>query len=294
MAKNAQLELKASATTLAIWDWSDRLLYGAHVFWMIKEIGWVLLVPEICLPAGLAAGLLMIIGVIAHACRRDFANVLPEMVMCIWLCSNVTWMASEVLMDDPDAKFSWHLCPVLHGDHQSEYDTMSVMVADGFLLSAGLYVLGVAYLICVHRRLKGPVGRVLLQCYLCSWCLKDYFWADEDFWPAISTDLVTVPMLLYNIHLESGPRRSMEVRGAGPFVPAPGMPTATIYSGILGPLLGRSVLRPPPRTTRTPPAEPPPVPAEHPAEPAEDPHVRRLVENVETSRHPQARRAPTG
>ncbi|CAK9055886.1 unnamed protein product [Durusdinium trenchii] len=204
MAKNAQLELKASATTLAIWDWSDRLLYGAHVFWMIKEIGWVLLVPEICLPAGLAAGLLMIIGVIAHACRRDFANVLPEMVMCIWLCSNVTWMASEVLMDDPDAKFSWHLCPVLHGDHQSEYDTMSVMVADGFLLSAGLYVLGVAYLICVHRRLKGPVGRVLLQCYLCSWCLKDYFWADEDFWPAISTDLVTVPMLLYNIHLESG------------------------------------------------------------------------------------------
>ncbi|CAK9091937.1 unnamed protein product [Durusdinium trenchii] len=67
-----------------------------------------------------------------------------------------------------------------------------------------------------------------------------------------------------------------------------GMPTATIYSGILGPLLGRSVLRPPPRTTRTPPAEPPPVPAEHPAEPAEDPHVRRLVENVETSRHPQS------
>ena len=37
-----------------------------------QEIGWVLLVPEICLPAGLAAGLLMIIGVIAHACRRDF------------------------------------------------------------------------------------------------------------------------------------------------------------------------------------------------------------------------------
>lgn len=60
-----------------------------------------------------------------------------------------------------------------------------------------------------------------------------------------------------------------------------------------GPLLGRSVLRPPPRTTRTPPAEPPPVPAEHPAEPAEDPHVwlrprtfRRLFGWVKSGRTP--------
>jgi len=189
-----------------IWDSGDRIGYAAHIFWMIKEIGWVLLIPELCLPAGAFAAVTMIYSVITHCCQRPFEDVLCELVMCIWLCSNVLWMTSEVLFDDPDAKFPWGLCPVLSGEHQSVYETLELVVSDGFLISAGVYVLGVAWIAFRQCHLRGALGRVLLQCYLCSWCLKDYFWASENVWPAMCTDLVTVPMLLYHIHLQTGVR----------------------------------------------------------------------------------------
>ena len=38
--------------------------------------------------------------------------------MCVFFLETDLNISGEVLMDDPDAKFLWHLCPVLHGDHQ--------------------------------------------------------------------------------------------------------------------------------------------------------------------------------
>jgi len=190
------------------WDWGDRALYCAHVAWMVKEIGWVLLIPEISLPSGFIAALLVVFGLALHLRRRRFAANLCELVMGIWLCSNVLWMTSEVLFDDPDVKFPWHLVPVLEGDHEFTYDVLSSISAKGFFAAVLLYVVGLAVLFHPSCRERGVVGNTLLQCYLCSWCLKDYFWAEEEFWPAICTDLITVPMLLYNIHIETTLRGS--------------------------------------------------------------------------------------
>ena len=35
-----------------------------------EEIGWALLIPEICLPSGALAAFMMAYGVIVHCCRR--------------------------------------------------------------------------------------------------------------------------------------------------------------------------------------------------------------------------------
>ena len=35
-----------------------------------EELGWVLLIPEICLPCGAFAAVMMAYGVIVHCCRR--------------------------------------------------------------------------------------------------------------------------------------------------------------------------------------------------------------------------------
>lgn len=203
---------KSLVKSQRIWDSGDRVTYGAHIFWMIKEIGWVLLIPEICLPCGAFAAFMMAYGVVVHCCRRPLEEVLCEIVMCIWLWSNVVWMISEVLFDDPDVEFPWDLCPLMPGEHESVYNQMSVIFTAGFLLGVAVYVLGVLGLFYRHGRVRGALGVVLLQGYLCSWCLKDYFWATENVWPALSTDLVTVPMLLYHIHLQSGLRSTT---GAG-------------------------------------------------------------------------------
>lgn len=206
LVTNASDDEKSLVKSQRKWDSGDRVSYGAHIFWMSKEFGWVLLIPEICLPCGALAAVMIAYGVIVHCYRRPLEEVVIEIVMCIWLWNNVLWMASEVLFDEPDVEFPWNFCPVILGEHQSLYYHLSEIFKNGFLLGVAVYVLGILVIFYRHRQVRGALGEVLLQGYLCSWCLKDYFWAAEKVWPALSTDLITVPMLLYHIHLQSGIR----------------------------------------------------------------------------------------
>mmetsp|Transcript_32141 Transcript_32141/g.66225 ORF Transcript_32141/g.66225 Transcript_32141/m.66225 type:complete len:301 (-) Transcript_32141:137-1039(-) len=190
------------------WDWGDRAVYAAHVFWMLKEVGWVLLIPEISLPMGAAAAGLTLAGVGLHCSQRGFAELVLELVMTIWLCTNVFWMTSEVIYDEPDVKFPWSLSPLLP-ENKPVYSTMEYMSSIGFFIAVAIYLLGLGVITFwyVHPKYQLPsstFASFLLQSYLCSWCLKDFFWAQERFWPAIFTDLITVPMLIVNARLESG------------------------------------------------------------------------------------------
>lgn len=186
LVTNASDDEKSLVKSQRRWDSGDRVSYGAHIFWMIKEFGWVLLIPEICLPCGALAAVMIAYGVIVHCYRRPLEEVVIEIVMCIWLWNNVLWMASEVLFDEPDVEFPWNFCPVILGEHQSLCYHLSEIFKNGFLLGVAVYVLGVLVIFYRHRQVRGALGEVLLQGYLCSWCLKDYFWAAEKVWPALS------------------------------------------------------------------------------------------------------------
>mmetsp|Transcript_36300 Transcript_36300/g.64401 ORF Transcript_36300/g.64401 Transcript_36300/m.64401 type:complete len:301 (+) Transcript_36300:22-924(+) len=189
------------------WDWGDKAVYWAHVFWMLKEVGWVLLVPALTLPSGVIATVLMFLGMGRHCGRRSFADLTIELVMAVWLGTNVLWMTSEVLYDEPDVKLLWSLTPLLPED-KPVYETMEHLSAVGFFVAVSIYFCGLAVVVFRYVQPKYGLSRRALQgyvlhSYLASWCFKDFFWAEEMFWPAIFTDLVTVPLLLINARVDS-------------------------------------------------------------------------------------------
>ena len=73
--------------------WRQRhLRYGAHVCWMLKEIGWALWLPQIGIVFGGLAALFMISSVLVHISRRGFATerqaVGPTVELRLTLCGS--------------------------------------------------------------------------------------------------------------------------------------------------------------------------------------------------------------
>eukprot|EP00954_Amorphochlora_amoebiformis_P009574 744706-Amorphochlora_amoeboformis.AAC.2 len=92
-----------------------KLIENTQLFtWMVKDFFWLVLVPYISIPAGLAAMWLQIVMI-----RRDQANpsrILNYVGLFLWIAGNFIWMIAETLYDRSDADINMAGTPILKQD----------------------------------------------------------------------------------------------------------------------------------------------------------------------------------
>mmetsp|Transcript_29703 Transcript_29703/g.94653 ORF Transcript_29703/g.94653 Transcript_29703/m.94653 type:complete len:300 (-) Transcript_29703:183-1082(-) len=92
--------------------------------WLLKDLGWVLLLPMLCMPA---AFLVVCVECRSITLRWDTATqaqLVHSIVVALWLAGNALWMTSELLWmpsPDPGRQFPWFHGPIL-GERPHYYD----------------------------------------------------------------------------------------------------------------------------------------------------------------------------
>mmetsp|Transcript_63037 Transcript_63037/g.150197 ORF Transcript_63037/g.150197 Transcript_63037/m.150197 type:complete len:314 (-) Transcript_63037:77-1018(-) len=191
------------------WDYGDRLTFAGDICWLLKEVGWLLLIPHISIPFGVLATVCITGGAAFH-CFRPVEEILPEIVSAVWLAANFLWMLDDCFYDSREGpeQTPWALTPILDPSDR-KYSQLQSYAAAGFL--AGPILFGAGVVFCIGRRLYDPSPRnrhslmnLVLGASVASWCLKDYYWTQEEVWPALASDVITIFLLILAAAVQSG------------------------------------------------------------------------------------------
>lgn len=131
-------------------EYANQLELVVLVTWLLKDLGWVLLLAPLVWPAALAAICLEFHGTMMEWKTDSAAIRVHGVATLLWIIGNATWMTSEFLWDsssccDKEGKhsiFPWHSGP-LAGKQEKAYWT-GVMCARA-LFSLGLITLSAFY-----------------------------------------------------------------------------------------------------------------------------------------------------
>jgi len=125
--------------------------------WLIKDLGWVLLLPAVAWPAALVA-----IGVESHLAVSEWghsstgvrAHTFAE--LC-WLVGNCIWMSAELLYDKKPRNFlPWYSGTVMDNDTKAYNTGANVSLV---ILCVGFFVLMGYYLYRIGQHFSGRGGR---------------------------------------------------------------------------------------------------------------------------------------
>lgn len=170
----------------------DKIEAAQLTAWLLKDLGWVLVIPFICLPAATFA-IIFSIYILYQSLRTDRRSSIVLLVAeLVWLLGNIAWMLSEMLWDVTPKHLPWSFAPLIQGGNEALYDRGVLFTL--VLFSLGLVVILVAFVtVCVrqcclsdaHQRSHYVFGLVSEEAYSRSfitfWIAKDMFWALEDY-----------------------------------------------------------------------------------------------------------------
>lgn len=164
------------------------------LLWLLKDLGWVLIIPVLCLfPATIAVGLSSyIVWRYWRASRSfDFAHCL---LTHVWLCGNYVWMVADCLFDDPPSALPYKFTPIIRG-HRPQLSALYhrgatvalIIFALGLLFIVGYYF---SLLVWRRRALQEPLRWGFIpedgyhHLFVTFWVLKDLCWCLVSGWGA--------------------------------------------------------------------------------------------------------------
>jgi len=176
--------------------------------WMFKDLGWVMMIPFISLPAAVFA-ILFTLHILYQSLRTNRSSSIVLLVgELLWLLGNSTWMLSEVLWDLPAYHLPWSFTPLIRSkDDDALYGRGSLLAL--VLFGLGLVVILVAFVVlCIrqcclsdaHQRAHYVFGLVSEDTYSRSfitfWIAKDMFWVWEEYRVALAMGILALCMVL--------------------------------------------------------------------------------------------------
>jgi hypothetical protein len=185
------------------WDQEGKLLYVSHLFWLLKEVFWLLLITPLALICG---GLSCVLALIVTWRRRDGgasgklykevkAEVLIGLTQLMWLIFNFILMISEFIYSVPDKipDYAEGMVDMMDNceedcDNDGTFQGLLWTARVGFILSFVLWLASCAYLF--NEWVKPPKfvaqGYAFQTClleggWIAFWVLKDFLWTfDKD------------------------------------------------------------------------------------------------------------------
>lgn len=93
--------------------YTARLEAAGVFFWLLKDMGWCLLLPEVSFPAALAAVCLETHALMFRWETDTVAVKVHGVAVVLWLLGNSTWMTFEMLFSPSDGRrFPWYSGPM--------------------------------------------------------------------------------------------------------------------------------------------------------------------------------------
>jgi len=200
-------------------------LEAAGMFlWLLKDLGWVVLLPAVSFPAALAAICLKSHGLLLHGGADSTALRVHGVAVLFWLLGNVSWMVAELLFEPSQQtgrQFPWFSGPIA-GDNKIAY-------TDGRRWGQAFFACGVLVLLAYYakaamelrqetcqdvQQAENPqdpheasaaftptlFGVVTLEVYqwvfIGPWILKDIFWTLEWLWPGLICGCVVLVLVI--------------------------------------------------------------------------------------------------
>lgn len=152
--------------------------------WLLKDLGWVLVLPFLCLPP--AAVAVVFASYVTWKKWRtsstfDFAHGLLEVV---WLCGNFLWMITECFFELPPEDLPYRFTPLFSENDQSDgWGMLSSQVI--FMLGLGFIVSFYASLLLRNHDVNDVSADVVHgvipshsyhNCFITFWVAKDLCW----------------------------------------------------------------------------------------------------------------------
>mmetsp|Transcript_121576 Transcript_121576/g.238860 ORF Transcript_121576/g.238860 Transcript_121576/m.238860 type:complete len:305 (+) Transcript_121576:3-917(+) len=169
----------------------------ALIPWLLKDLGWVLLLWPLAFAAavfGVAVDVAVLRATWPRASAGERAHLLSEV---LWLTGNTVWMASELLFEDKPPEvmtvfrpLTWYGGPLRHGVNADSY--VACVAAARACMVLALAIIGVFYCGCAlgafslrasfgEREVELPFfGRMSAELYahafMVPWVFKDICW----------------------------------------------------------------------------------------------------------------------
>jgi len=177
------------------------LIWSGELCWMLKELGWVLLVPFFCY-AAVPLILFMFAALLVSACHESGIVQMTTLgVMLIWCLTNCTWMTTEVWYHTPEVQTPWALTPV-EDPNETIAQKVERSAAFGFGAGVALFVVVLLYLVIIGMHTEkygGKAKLLLLESPEVFWCAKDIFWSQQHLAPALACDFAGLAVLTYTV-----------------------------------------------------------------------------------------------
>lgn len=191
------------------WDAEGKLLYVAHLFWLLKEAFWILLMPPVAVACGALSVILAVIvawrrrdggasGKMYNECRSE---VLIGVTQLCWLIFNFIYMITSFIYEDPEkvpvyaeSLLESMACTEQDCEELGEYTALIWTVRAGFLLAFTLWFGSCCYLL--KKWVEPPKfvaqGFAFQTClleggWIAFWVLKDFAWTFEAGFPIAIT-----------------------------------------------------------------------------------------------------------
>lgn len=161
------------------------------LFWLLKDFGWVLVIPPFCLPALSVAVVFSSYLLCIHWVTGERLEIVHTLIEFLWLVGNGIWLFSEMLFDDSDPHLPWRLKP-LAGAHPFNYLTGTRYATVSLSMGLALYVTWYLYLFVQHCRGASEWASETLvwgwipeksypRFFIGFWICKDLIWLHEHF-----------------------------------------------------------------------------------------------------------------
>jgi hypothetical protein len=161
---------------------TDNDVYTKHeadflMLWVLKDLGWVLVLPFLCVPAGVAA---LALSVFIAMNTKDLGTFRFVMIELTWLTGNVMWMMADMFLDDFDYHYHlpYRMVPVFGDQFSDFYDPTCVVATAIFFLGIVVFVMQYAKIITTtdDREAWGMPLNIYKQGFIGFWILKDIIW----------------------------------------------------------------------------------------------------------------------
>lgn len=182
------------------WDTEGKVLYVAHLFWLLKEAFWVLLIPPVAIACGAVSVLLAVEvawrrrdgGASGKLYHEAGSEVLIGMTQLCWLIFNFILMITSFIYETPDnvpgyAESLVELMECEDCEQSATYKLLMWIIRGGFILAFAMWVGSCTHL---FKKWMDPPrfvaqGFAFQTClleggWIAFWVLKDFFWTFDD------------------------------------------------------------------------------------------------------------------
>lgn len=186
------------------WDTIGKLLYVSHLFWLLKEAFWILLISPLAIAFGLISVLLLLVvtyrrrdgGISGKLYQEVGSEVLIGTTQLLWLIFNCILMIIFFIYEVPDKYpgYAEDMLDMMECTGEScgkDIEVWLWIIRIGFLAAFGIWCLSCGYLL--REWLKPPKfvaqGYQFQTClleggWIAFWVLKDFLWTfDKEGFP---------------------------------------------------------------------------------------------------------------